>query len=70
MPVPDRWIGQRTIHFQDQSRSRIAWIDRLGEGTLPDRESVLQEGDLMHLVMREENAAYTYDVLDRGPEEH
>ena len=33
---------------------RIAWIDRLGEGMLPSRESVLQEGDLLHLVMREE----------------
>ncbi|HQR27462.1 MAG TPA: TrkA family potassium uptake protein [Nocardioides sp.] len=70
VPVPDAWIGHRTIHFQDQSRSRIAWIDRLGDGMLPNRDSVLQEGDLMHLVMREENAAHAYAVLTRGPEEH
>jgi trk system potassium uptake protein TrkA len=68
VPVPETWIGHRTIDFQVQSRSRIAWIDRLGEGMLPVRETVLQEGDLLHLVMREENAAHAYTVIKRGPE--
>jgi trk system potassium uptake protein TrkA len=68
VPVPEAWIGGRTIVLQQQSRSRIAWLDRLGEGMLPVRETVLQEGDLLHLVMREENAAHAYTVLKRGPE--
>ena len=67
--VPDTWVGHRTVQFQDQAACRIAWIDRLGEGMLPSRESVLQEGDLMHVVMREENANGVYDVLKKGPEE-
>jgi trk system potassium uptake protein TrkA len=69
VPVNEPWIGQRTVKFQEQSRSRIAWIDRLGEGMLPTRESVIQEGDLLHLVMREENAEHVYSVLHHGPEE-
>jgi trk system potassium uptake protein TrkA len=69
VPVPQQWIGQRTIHFQEQAKARIAWIDRLGEGMLPTRESVIQEGDLIHLVMREENAAHVYKVINDGPEE-
>jgi trk system potassium uptake protein TrkA len=69
MPVTEPWVGQRTVHFQEQSRCRIAWIDRLGEGMLPSRDSVLQEGDLLHLVMREENANRVYDVLKKGPED-
>ena len=68
MPVPEQWVGQRTIVFQQQSGSRIAWIDRLGEGMLPHRESVLQEGDMIHLVMREENAGNVYAVFKKGPE--
>ena len=63
-------MGQRTIHFQEQTGSRIAWIDRLGEGILPNRESVIQEGDLIHLVMREEDAPHVFKVIDAGPEEH
>ncbi|MBJ7529707.1 MAG: TrkA family potassium uptake protein, partial [Nocardioides sp.] len=68
--VPESWIGHRTVAMQEQSRSRIAWIDRLGEGMLPSRETILQEGDMLHLVIREDNAAHAYAVLDRGPEEH
>jgi trk system potassium uptake protein TrkA len=66
--VNEAWVGHRTIDFQLQSGSRIAWIDRLGEGMLPTRETVIQEGDMLHLVMREENAARVHSVYENGPE--
>jgi trk system potassium uptake protein len=68
LTVNERWTGQRTVVFQEQSGCRIAWIDRLGEGTLPTRESVLQENDVLHLVMREDNAERVLEVFARGPE--
>src|SRR3954452_19876231 len=68
VPVNESWIGQRTVRFQEESGSRIAWIDRLGEGMIPTRETVMQEGDLLHLVMREENADRVYAVFTEGPE--
>ncbi len=68
VPVTEAWIGRRTVKFQNQSGSRIAWIDRLGEGMIPTRETVIQEGDLLHLVMREENAERVYEVYNDGPE--
>ena len=37
---------------------------------IPTRETVIQEGDMLHLVMREEIAAHAYAVLESGPEEH
>jgi trk system potassium uptake protein len=69
VPAPTAWVGHRTVDFQLASRSRIAWIDRLGEGMLTTKDSVIQEGDLLHLVMREENAAEAYQVIHAGPEE-
>jgi trk system potassium uptake protein TrkA len=66
--VTDLWVGHRTVLLQEQSGSRIAWIDRLGEGILPTRDSVLQEGDILHLVMREETAERVFEVFERGPE--
>ncbi len=65
----DAWVGRRTVTFQEQSGSRIAWIDRLGEGMLPTRETIIQEGDMLHLVMREENAEKVYRVFHDGPED-
>ena len=69
VPVTNVWIGHRTVEFQEQARCRIAWIDRLGEGMLTTKDSVIQEGDLLHLVMREESAAEAYQVIHDGPEE-
>jgi trk system potassium uptake protein TrkA len=66
--APDSWVGQKTIVFQSQTNARIAWIDRLGEGMLSTRDSVIQEGDRLHLVMREENATDVYAVMEKGPE--
>ncbi|GGF32804.1 Trk system potassium uptake protein TrkA [Marmoricola endophyticus] len=68
VPAPDAWVGVRTVLFQAQTGSRIAWIDRLGEGILSTREMVIQEGDRLHLVMREETAAAVYAEMEKGPD--
>ncbi|MDQ6935852.1 MAG: TrkA family potassium uptake protein, partial [Actinomycetota bacterium] len=52
LQATEQWVGQRTVRFQEQTGVRIAWIDRLGEGMLPARESIIQEGDVLHMVMR------------------
>ena len=70
VPVPPVWIGHKTVDLQVQAGCRIAWIDRLGEGMLPTRESVIQEGDLLHLVMHEKEAAEVFAEITKGPEEH
>jgi trk system potassium uptake protein TrkA len=69
VPINDAWVGQRSVIFQERSGARIAWIDRLGEGMIPDRDTVLQEGDVLHLVMREEKASHVYSVYNSGPQE-
>ena len=69
VPVPESWIGHRTVEFQMRTQSRIAWIDRLGEGVLPHRDSVIQEGDVLHLVIPEASAAETYRTIEHGPQE-
>ena len=67
--APDAWVGSKTLSFQMQTGARIAWIDRLGEGVLPMRDSMIQEGDMLHLVMREADAGKAFKILDEGPEE-
>ncbi len=67
--VNEQWTGERTIKFQTESAARIAWIDRLGEGMIPDRDTVMQEGDILHVVMREENNQKVFDVFEKGPED-
>jgi trk system potassium uptake protein TrkA len=67
--VNEQWTGERTISFQSQSGARIAWIDRLGEGMIPNRDTVMQEGDILHVIMREDSNQHVFDVFEKGPEE-
>jgi trk system potassium uptake protein TrkA len=45
------WIGHKISKLEEESGARVALITRLGEGELPQRGSVVQDGDLLHLTM-------------------
>jgi trk system potassium uptake protein TrkA len=67
--APTPWIGHRAIDLQARAECRIAWIDRLGEGILPGSDTVIQDGDLLHVVMRAENAERAHRIFGTGPDE-
>jgi phosphoglycerate dehydrogenase-like enzyme len=49
------------------SNSRIAWIDRLGEGMIPTRDTVMQEGDLLASLQSGHTAGAGIDVHEKEP---
>ncbi|MPZ93987.1 MAG: FAD-dependent oxidoreductase [Propionibacteriales bacterium] len=65
-----RWIGRTVDTIQEQADTRVAFITRLGEGMIPTRETVLQEGDLLHCAMLEADANRVATALAAPPEEH
>ncbi len=64
------WIGQAARTLEDASGARIAFLTRLGEGILPHAETVIQEGDLVHVLLREDTAARAEAAFAAGPEGH
>jgi trk system potassium uptake protein TrkA len=69
MPIPDAWIGRAVGEFQTTTRGRIGFLSRLGEGLLPNRDTLLQEGDLLHIIILEADADQVMSALETGPEE-
>jgi len=53
----DRWLGEKVGELEDAADARIAFISRLGEAMLPGRSTVLQEGDVLHVIAREGDIA-------------
>ena len=47
------WIGEKVKSVEGRTMTRIAFIDRLGEAFVPDVATVLQEGDVIHVLARE-----------------
>ena len=69
LSAPEPWIGRRLTELE-ATGARVAFVTRLGQGTLPNPEMVLQDGDLLHLVMTERDADTVDAAIAAGPEEH
>ena len=64
---PD-WVGQRVTRLEQACAARVALLTRLGEGMLPHSESVVQEGDLVHLTVTGERLDEVGRILAAGPQ--
>jgi trk system potassium uptake protein TrkA len=51
--VSPSWIGEPVKAVEASSRTRIAFIDRLGEAIVPQPGTVLQHGDVVHVIAKE-----------------
>ncbi|AXI79843.1 potassium channel family protein [Peterkaempfera bronchialis] len=69
VPVSPAWVGHRLSELEAAADVRVAFVTRLGEGTLPGADSVLQEGDLVHVMMRISALQSVEAAFAKGPEE-
>jgi trk system potassium uptake protein TrkA len=65
---PD-WIGHPLRVLEQQSGARVALLTRLGKGILPTAETVVQDGDLVHVSMLWEEREHVERVFAKGPSE-
>jgi trk system potassium uptake protein TrkA len=61
------WVGRRLVAIESATSSRVAYLTRLGEGVVPTPETVYQEGDLVHVMIRESDVPEAESVLAAPP---
>ena len=66
--VSPRWFGEKIKTLEAAASTRIAFIDRLGEAMVPTPVTVLQEGDVLHVIAPEGELNRITAVLSAGPE--
>ena len=64
------WFGMAITEIEAATGARVAFITRLGEGLIPDAHSVLQEGDLLHVTVRDSEISKVEQIFARSPEDH
>lgn len=62
------WIGQRYSALEEASGARVACFTRLGVGQLPARDTVVQEGDIVHFAVVRERLAEAERAIHEGPD--
>src|SRR5438067_7992831 len=49
----ERWLGEKVKLLEQSAGTRVAFISRLGQAVIPEPGTVLQEGDLIHVIAEE-----------------
>ena len=70
VPLDEAWVGRQLVEVEEQTGARVAYVTRLGEGTLPRPEMVVQQGDLVHLAVHSDELARVERLCDQAPAAH
>ncbi len=63
------WVGHRLRDLEEAADARVVMLTRLGEGVVPHARTVVQEGDLLHVVMADERRDAVVRALATPPVE-
>ena len=63
------WRGRTVGAVEQASGARVALLTRLGSGMVPTSETVVQDGDLIHMVLPVATATDVVDTLGTSPED-
>jgi trk system potassium uptake protein TrkA len=66
--ISDEWVGSPVTSVEAVTGCRIAFLTRYGKGLLPGPDTVIQDGDLVHVMMQHDDVARISDVFMAGPE--
>jgi len=61
------WFGYPAISIEGMTKARVAFITRLGDGMIPDEHTVLQEGDVVHVLVSDKDLSDAVTSLSQPP---
>ena len=67
------WVGEKVHALEEAARARVAFVARLGEAILPGPGTVIQEGDVLHVIAAEsdlERIAAAFARINPGGTSH
>ncbi|MCA1823161.1 MAG: TrkA family potassium uptake protein [Mycobacteriales bacterium] len=62
------WVGHRVTDLERAAGARVTCLTRFGAGQLPEKDSVVQEGDLFHFVLDRTRLGDVERIIAGGPE--
>lgn len=66
-PLTEGWAGKKVAELDVAGHARIAVVTRLGEGSVAGPDTVLQEGDVLHVIVNGDSIERFDRHLSGGP---
>lgn len=67
--VNPAWIGTRVVDLETRARTRAAFLNRMGEAVVITANTMVQDGDVLHVIAAESDMDRINKVLAAAPEE-
>jgi trk system potassium uptake protein TrkA len=65
--VDRSWVGRSVGHIEDATGARVPFLFRMGSGTVPQRSTLFQDGDLVYAAVLDHDLAHVEAVLAAPP---
>lgn len=65
--IGENWYGHRAQELAHATSSRLAFLTRYGTAFLPDDKTVIQDGDLVHLLFTPDRRDEVEIICEKGP---
>ena len=66
--IDSGWHGEPISLIEQNTPARVAFLTRLGKGLIPDENTILQDGDLVHVIVAEKELSKVEANLGKSPE--
>jgi trk system potassium uptake protein len=70
VPYDQGWVGRSIAKLEEMADVRVAFLARFGDAMLITRSTVLQDGDVLHVIAQRSRLPQIEQTLADPPQEH
>jgi trk system potassium uptake protein TrkA len=63
------WVGEKVGELEGAAQTRVAFLSRMGEAIVPDAATVIQDGDIVHVVGHADDMERINEAVAKRPGE-
>ena len=67
--IDPKWVGAKVSTLEEAARTRVTFLNRMGEAIVPAPDSVIQDGDVVHVMAVAAEMERINDAVSKRPEE-
>ena len=69
VPIDPKWVGAKVSDLEDAAQTRVTFLNRMGEALVPGPDTVIQDGDVIHVMAAATEMERINDAVSKRPEE-
>jgi trk system potassium uptake protein TrkA len=68
LQIDAAWVGEKVATLEEAARTRVAFLTRMGEAMVPDADTVIQDGDVVHAMAHARDMERVQDAVSHRME--